>query len=66
VKVDSHVNGQLGQSHNTTPDPDDVRSRSEGRPPEEQSSEDPTRQAKAILQDSQDRVSEVGETGEDT
>ena len=40
------------------PDPDDVGSRAEGRPPEEQSSDDPTAQATAILQESEDRIAE--------
>jgi hypothetical protein len=39
-----------------TPDPEDVASRAEGRPPEERSSEDATAQAEAILQDSEDRI----------
>lgn len=41
-----------------TPDPGEVASRAEGRPPEERSSEDPTGQAEAILQESEERVSE--------
>jgi hypothetical protein len=40
------------------PDADSVTSRAEGRPPEEQSSEDPEAQAGAILQESEDRISE--------
>jgi hypothetical protein len=44
-----------------TPDPDDVESRAEGRPPEEQSSDDPTAQATAILQESEDRIAEGAE-----
>jgi hypothetical protein len=43
-----------------TPDPEDVASRAEGRPPEERSSEDATAQAEAILQDSEDRIAEGG------
>jgi hypothetical protein len=41
-----------------TPDPVEVARRAEGRPPEERSSEDPTGQAEAILQESEDRVSD--------
>ena len=41
-----------------TPDPGEVANRAEGRPPEERSSEDPMGQAEAILQESEDRVSE--------
>jgi len=42
----------------STPDPGEVAKRAEGRPPEERSSEDPKGQAEAILQESEDRVSE--------
>jgi hypothetical protein len=41
-----------------TPSPDSVSSRAGGRPPEEQSSDDPAEQAEAILQESEDRVAE--------
>jgi hypothetical protein len=44
-----------------TPDPEDVASRAEGRPPEERSSEDATAQAEAILQDSEDRIADGAE-----
>jgi hypothetical protein len=40
------------------PEADDVLSRADGRPPEEQSSEDPAAQAEAILQDSEDRTAD--------
>ena len=46
------------EADGATPDPGEVASRAEGRPPEERSSEDPTGQAEAILQESEDRVSE--------
>jgi hypothetical protein len=46
------------------PDADNVKSRAEGRPPEEESSEDPAAQADAILQDSEDRIAE-GSDGSD-
>ena len=42
------------------PDPHEVASRLEARPPEEQSSEDPRSQAEAILQDTEDRLEERG------
>ena len=42
----------------TEPDPSAVSSRSSGRPPEEDSSEDPHRQAEVILEDSEDRTSQ--------
>jgi hypothetical protein len=47
-----------------TPDPVDVASRAEGRPPEERSSEDATAQAEAILQDSEDRIAKGAEDRE--
>lgn len=46
------------------PDADNVTSRVEGRPPEEESSEDPAAQADAILQESEDRIAE-GADGSD-
>jgi len=46
------------------PDAEDVTSRAEGRPPEEQSSDDPTAQAEAILQESEDRLAEGAEGSE--
>jgi hypothetical protein len=46
------------------PDADNVRSRAEGRPPEEQSSEDPAAQAEAILQGSEDRIAAGAEGSE--
>ena len=39
-----------------SPDPEEVASRADGRPPEEQSSEAPKAQAEAILEDSEERV----------
>jgi hypothetical protein len=48
---------ETGEPARAIPDPDEVASRAEGRPPEERSSEDPTAQAEAILQESEDRVS---------
>jgi hypothetical protein len=47
-----------------TPDPEDVASRAEGRPPEERTSEDATAQAEAILQDSEDRIADGAEDSE--
>ena len=40
------------------PDADHVRRRADGRPPEEESSEDPEGQAEAILQESEDRTAD--------
>jgi hypothetical protein len=40
------------------PDPAAVTSRASGRPPEEDSSEDPQHQAEVILEESEDRTSE--------
>jgi hypothetical protein len=53
-----------GEPPSGRPDPEDVTSRAEGRPPEEQSSDDPTAQAEAILQESEDRVAEGAEGSE--
>jgi hypothetical protein len=47
-----------------TPDADNVTTRAEGRPPEEQSSEDPAAQAEAILQESEDRIAEGADGSE--
>ena len=43
------------------PDPSAVTSRASGRPPEEDSSEDPQRQAEVILEESEDRTREGAE-----
>ena len=40
------------------PDDETVASRADGRPPEEESSDDPKAQAQAILEDSEKRISE--------
>lgn len=58
---DSVDEDEDGERRHVAPDPDDVARRAEGRPPEERSSEDPTAQAEAILEDSEDRVSEGSE-----
>jgi hypothetical protein len=47
-----------------TPDPEDMTSRAEGRPPEEATSEDPAAQAEAILQESEDRIGEAAHGSE--
>ena len=46
------------------PDADNVISRAEGRPPEEETSEDPAAQAEAILQEFEDRIAEGAEGSE--
>ena len=43
------------------PEPAAVSSRASGRPPEEESSEDPERQAEVILEESEDRTIEGSE-----
>jgi hypothetical protein len=40
------------------PDRDAVSSRASARPPEEESSEDPTSQAQAILKESEERIAQ--------
>jgi hypothetical protein len=47
-----------------TADANNVASRAEGRPPEERTSEDPAAQAEAILQESEDRISEGADGSE--
>jgi hypothetical protein len=46
------------------PDPNAVASRADGRPPEEASSENPEAQAKAILEDSEERIAEGAHTSD--
>ncbi|HVA06754.1 MAG TPA: hypothetical protein VNG12_08450 [Acidimicrobiales bacterium] len=48
----------------STPDADNVASRAEGRPPEEQTSDDPEAQAEVILQESEDRTAEGADGSE--
>jgi hypothetical protein len=56
----------VDKATSATPDSGDVASRAEGRPPEERSSEDPAGQAEAILQESEERVSERAGSAEPT
>ena len=58
MSTDKESGGEPKRMGASGPDPDEVASRAEGRPPEERSSADPTSQAEAILQESEDRVSE--------
>jgi hypothetical protein len=53
---------ETGESIGGQPDADRVRRRAEGRPPEEESSEDPAGQAEAILQESEDRTADGAES----
>jgi hypothetical protein len=53
--------GKPAEPLDGAPDPGDVHSRAEGRPPEERSSADPKAQAENILQESEDRISEGAE-----
>lgn len=53
------------QMHGDAPDSERVKSRAEGRPPEERSSDDPEAQAEAILEDSEDRVAQGSAKSED-
>jgi len=56
----------VGEPLGGRPDAEDVTSRAEGRPPEEESSDDPTAQAEGILQESEDRLAEGAAGSEDT
>ena len=53
---------ETGESIAGRPEADSVRRRAEGRPPEEESSEDPAGQAEAILQESEDRTADGAES----
>ena len=48
------------------PDADNVTSRAEGRPPEEETSEDPAAQSEAVLEESEDRIAEGADGSEPT
>lgn len=61
MSTDRGIKDEYDESLGGAPDPDDVEHRAEGRPPEERSSEDPTAQAQAILQESEDRIAEGAE-----
>jgi hypothetical protein len=50
-----------GDYDDDEPEPEAVSSRASGRPPEEESSEDPERQAEVILEESEDRTIEGAE-----
>jgi hypothetical protein len=49
------------EEYDDEPEPEAVSSRASGRPPEEESSEDPERQAEVILEESEDRTIEGAE-----
>ena len=49
------------EEYDDEPEPEAVSSRASGRPPEEESSEDPERQAEVILEESEDRTIEGSE-----
>jgi hypothetical protein len=46
------------------PDPEKVASRADGRPPEEASSDNPEAQARAILEESEDRIAAGAHTSD--
>jgi hypothetical protein len=56
----AEASGRIGGK----PDADNVTSRAEGRPPEEETSEDPAAQAEAVLQESEDRIAEGADGSE--
>jgi len=58
--------GQAPEDHGDIPSAEAVASRADGRPPEEASSDDPTSQAEAILEDSEERVEEGAADSEPT
>ncbi len=61
---DKHDSAEANEPIGGAPDADNVASRAEGRPPEEQTSEDPEAQAEAILQESEDRIAEGADGSE--
>ena len=61
---DKDFAGEAGEPLGGEPDADNVTSRAEGRPPEEETSEDPAAQAEAILQDSEDRIADGADGSE--
>jgi hypothetical protein len=61
---DRDLADEAGEPLGGTPDPDNVTTRAEGKPPEEETSEDPAAQAVAILQDSEDRIAEGADGSE--
>jgi hypothetical protein len=61
---DRDLANDAGESLGGTPDADSVITRAEGRPPEEESSEDPAAQAEAILQESEDRIADGADGSE--
>lgn len=64
MDTDQRGGNDASEAPGALPDPEEVARRAEGRPPEERSSEDPRAQAEAILQDSEDRISEGAERSE--
>ena len=61
---DKDVADDAGEPLGGAPDAENVTTRAEGRPPEEQSSEDPAAQAESILQESEDRIAEGADDSE--
>ena len=55
---DEEESAEASEPIGGSPDADNLERRAEGRPPEEQTSEDPGAQADAILQESDDRIAE--------
>jgi hypothetical protein len=58
--------GQAPEELGDIPSVEAVASRADGRPPEEASSDDPTAQAQAILEDSEERIAEGAKDSEPT
>jgi hypothetical protein len=61
---DEGNSAEAGEAIGGMPDADNVTSRAEGRPPEEETSEDPAAQARAVLQESEDRIAEGADGSE--
>ena len=50
--------GHVSEDFGVAPDSESIATRADGRLPEEASSDDPTAQAKAILEESEERMAE--------
>jgi hypothetical protein len=61
---DEEESAEASEPIGGSPDANNVESRAEGRPPEEQTSEDPEAQAEAILQEFEDRIAEGSDGSE--
>jgi hypothetical protein len=62
--MEGHSSNSESEELGSSPDPKAVASRSDGRPPEEASSDDPDAQAQAILEESEERIDDGARASE--